>query len=145
MSKFWILCANTTRGALFSADSAIGPLTQLEAFENPDARLKDSELADDRQARVYDSKGQGRHAVEPDTSPKEREQLRFAHELVQMLEKGRVDHAFEKLVLVAAPGLLGMLRDNLHAPLKATILHEFDKDYTMLDPQALRARLPERL
>jgi len=145
MTKLWILSANSSRAALYAADSPTGALTQIESFENPDARAKQSDLSDDRPGRVYDSRGEGRHAMELEMDPKEREQLRFAKTLADMLEKGRVDHEFERVVLVASPAFLGMLRENLGDPMRATVSLEIDKDYSALRADELRARLPDRL
>jgi protein required for attachment to host cells len=145
MTKFWILSGNSSRAMLFRADGPSEPLVEIAQWDNPEARARQLDLADDKPGRVYDSHGQGRHAVEMDTAPKTREQLRFASQLAAELEKGRVEHAFDKLVLVAAPGFLGQLRAQFHDPLRDTIALEIDKDYTALGAQGLRERLPQRL
>lgn len=145
MTTIWILAANSSRATLYSADSPIAPLTQLAEFDNPDARAKASELGADRPGRTYDRHGAGRHAMEFELDPQEREQLRFAKALADTLEKGRVENAYERLVLVASPAFLGMLREQLAAPLRSMVSLEVDKDYCALRPEELRARLPERL
>ncbi len=145
MTTIWILSANSSRAALFSTDSPTAPLTQLTEFDNPDARAKSSDLGADRPGRTYDRQGAGRHAMEFELDPQKREQLRFAKTLADTLEKGRVDNAYERLVLVASPSFLGMLRDELAAPLQSMVSLEVDKDYCALRPEELRARLPERL
>lgn len=145
MSKIWLLAANSSMATLFSADSATGPLAEVETFANPEAREKESDLSADRPGRSFDSKGEGRHAMEPVTPAKEQVQIRFAKLLADTLERGRVAHAFERLVLVAAPSFLGLLRANLDAPLQAAVSLELDKDFTALRPEELRARLPQRL
>ena len=145
MTNIWILAANSARATLFSADSPISALTQLAEFDNPNARAKQSELGADRPGRTFDRHGEGRHAMEFELGPKEREQLRFAKALAGTLEKGRVENAFDRLVLVASPSFLGMLREELDAPLRSTVSLELHKDYCGLRPEELRARLPERL
>lgn len=145
MTKFWILSGNSSRAMLFRADGVTKPLVEIGQWDNPDARAHQIDLADDKPGRVYDSHGKGRHAVEMDMDPKTREQLRFASQLVDELEKGRVEHAFDKLVLVAAPGFLGQLRAQFHDPLRDTLALEIDKDYTSLDAASLRERIAQRL
>ena len=113
MTTTWILSANSSRATLFSTDSPTAPLTQLAEFDNPDARAKSSELGADRPGRTYDRHGAGRHAMEFELDPQKREQLRFAKALADTLDKGRVENAYERLVLVASPTFLGMLRDEL--------------------------------
>ncbi len=145
MKKIWILAANSGNATLYSADAPIGPLTEIETFDNPEARVKEMELSSDRKGRSFDSQGAGRHAVEVQVGPKEQEQIRFAKTIVDRLEHGRVSNAFDHLVVVAAPAFLGQLRAHFHAPLSAMVAHEIDKDYTSMRADELRAHLPDRL
>jgi protein required for attachment to host cells len=145
MSAIWILAANSARATIFAADSPTAPLTEVAGLDNPDARAKQMELATDRPGRTFDSHGMGRHAKSAEVEPKEEAQIRFAKLLAERLEQARVGHAFERLVLVAAPAFLGQLRAQLGAPLKSQVSLEIDADYTALKPRELRARLPERL
>lgn len=145
MTKIWILAANSGNATLFAADSPTAPLTELETFDNPEARAKQMTLTSDRPGRSFDSQGDGRHAMAVEVEPKEQEQIRFAKLIADRLERGRADNAFERLVVVAAPAFLGQLRANFGAPLSSMVSLEIDKDYTALRPDALRAQLPERL
>lgn len=145
MACIWILSANSARATIFTAESAHAPLVELETFENPDARAKQMDLASDRAGRSFDSHGEGRHAMEVQVDPKQQVQTRFAQLIADRLEQARIAHAFEQLVLVAAPAFLGLLRPNFGAPLQSLVSLEVDKDYTALRPDELRARLPERL
>jgi protein required for attachment to host cells len=145
MADIWILSANSSKATIFTAESSHGPLVELESFDNPDARVKQMDLASDRAGRSFDSHGEGRHAMEVQVDPRQQVQIRFARLIADRLEQARVAHAFEQLVLVAAPGFLGLLRPNFGAPLQSLVSLEVDKDYTALRPDELRARLPERL
>ena len=145
MSRIWILAANSGNATLYTAGSPTAPLTELATFDNPEARAKQSDLASDRPGRSFDSHGEGRHAMEVEVDPKKQEQIRFAKLIADRLEQGRVDNEFERLVVVAAPMFLGLLRENFGAPLSALVSLEMDKDFTALRPEELRARLPERL
>lgn len=145
MTKIWILAANSGNATLFAADSPTAPLTEIETFDNPEARAKEMTLTSDRPGRSFDSQGEGRHAMAVEVEPKEQEQIRFAKLIADRLEQGRTDNAFERLVVVAAPAFLGRLRANFGAPLSSRVSLEIDKDYTALRPEALRAQLPERL
>lgn len=145
MIKIWVLVANSGNATLFTADSPTASLTELMNFDNPYARVKQMELGSDRPGRSFDSHGEGRHAMAVEVEPKEQEQIRFAKLIVDRLEQGRVENAFERLVVVAAPAFLGLLRANFNAPLSSLLSLEIDKDYTALRPEELRTRLPERL
>ncbi|PTQ84055.1 host attachment protein [Nitrosomonas ureae] len=145
MIKIWVLVANSGNATLFTADSPTASLTELMNFDNPSARIKQMELSSDRPGRSFDSHGEGRHAMAVEVEPKEQEQIRFAKLIVDRLEQGRVENAFERLVVVAAPTFLGLLRAHFNAPLSSLLSLEIDKDYTALRPEELRTRLPERL
>lgn len=145
MTKIWVLAANSGNATLYAADSPTAPLTELETFDNPGARAKQMDLTSDRPGRSFDSHGEGRHAMETDVEPKEQEQIRFAKLIADRLEQGRVDNDFERLVVVATPAFLGQLRANFGTSLSSLVSLQIDKDYTALRPEAVRARLPERL
>lgn len=145
MPSIWILSANGARAAIYSADSPATALVEVALLEHPEVRAKERELTSDRPGRTFDSIGTGRHAKSSEVGPRQTEEMRFAREVIDRLEQGRVGHAFERLVVVAAPTFLGHLRDSMSAPLAATVTLELDKDYTALRPDELRSRLPEWL
>ena len=80
---------------------------------HPESRQHEQELTSDLPGRAFDSGGQGRHAMGTEISPKEQEAITFAKMVSDYLETARVQHSYEKLVLVAAPTFLGLLRKNL--------------------------------
>ena len=145
MSKIWILSADGSRANLFATDSPSAPFIELVTFDNPDAREKFRGRDSDRPGRCFDSHGEGRHAMEPKTTPEVLVETRFAKLIADRLEQGRINNEFERLVVVAAPAFLGHLRANFSAPLSALVTLEIDKNYTGLRPDELRARLTERL
>lgn len=145
MPSIWVLSANGARATIYSTDSRTGPLVEVVSLLHPEVRAKEMELTTDRPGRTFDSFGEGRHAKSSEVGPRQTEQIRFAHEVVDRLEQGRVGHAFERLVVAAAPAFLGHLRDSMSAPLASAVSLEIDKDYTALRPDELRSHLPERL
>lgn len=145
MASLWILCANGARATIYSVDSDSASPVEVASLEHPEVRSKEMDLVTDRPGRAFDSFGAGRHAMAYGVGPKATEEIRFAREVVDRLEQGRVGHAFDRLVVVAAPTFLGHLRDSMSAPLAAVVSLEIDKDYTALRPDELRSRLPERL
>ena len=145
MTNIWVIAGNSSHATIFEAASPMAPLVELETMENPEARAKQMDLVSDRPGRTFDSFGAGRHAKAVEVDPKEQLQIRFAKSIAERLERGRQQGAYERLMLVAAPGFLGLLRASFAAPLKAVVSLEIDKDYTALRADELRARLPERL
>ena len=80
-----------------------------------------------------------------ENNPKETRERRFAHTLAHVLERGHVDKAFSRLVLVAPPKLLGDLRENLSRGLQGAVVSEVNKDYTHSGVAELMALLQPTL
>ena len=145
MGNIWILTANSGQATIFSAESQAAEPVQVVKMENPAARLKEMDLVSDRPGRTFDSFGGQRHAKAVEVDAREHEEIMFAKSVADRLERGRLAHEFDRLVITAGPDFLGELRTHLGGPLKTMIAQEIDKDYTALKPEELRARLPERL
>ncbi len=145
MDKFWVLVADKARARLFEAFGDKQGLMELEAWTNPDARAKGRDLQSDRPTRSFDRFGPGRHATGPEVEPKEKSVERFAHDLGEALERGRVEHRFEKLVLVAPPAFLGALNESLGKSLRDCVTLSIDKNLTVLSPGEIREHLPPQL
>ena len=141
----WVMVADAARARIFSKDSAKSPLNALDQLVSPEAKLPERDRKTDRPGRVYDIQGEGRHAVGTHTSPKEQDALRFAGEVVDYLEDGRVARQFDHLILVAEPHFLGLLRKVIKPPLEKTITLEVNKDLSKASEMEIRTHLPERL
>jgi len=72
--------------------------------------------------------GQGRHAMSPKQEPTEHIAQQFALDLAELLNKGRVTHAYDKLVLMAEPKFLGILRAALDANTAALVVQTVNKE-----------------
>jgi protein required for attachment to host cells len=145
MKTTWVLVANSTRARILKADSAIGPLHEVEALVHPQGRLHERELTSDLPGRAFDSAGQGRHAMEQPVDPKQQEMIAFARFLAQRLDEARDKGEFKQLIIVAAPTLLGRLRKDLSPETAGRVSYELDKNISLLRPEEIRQRLPERL
>ena len=141
MSATWILVADSSRAALFSARKALSPLEEIERFSHPECRAKNQDLASDRQGRSSDNL----RSLDYDIDPKRHEATLFAKELAEHLKSGRIQGMFTKLYIAAAPSFLGILRDKLDSQTAQLVAAEVNKDLTQLDPMAIRRHLPERL
>lgn len=145
MALLWVIVADGSRARIFSAESSEGALAEEVSLVATDVRRKQSELKTDRPGSSFPSVGHGRHAMATEVAPREHERRRFAKTLADRLEAGRTANAFERLVLVASPAFLGLLREHMGAPLQAQIALTIDKDYATLAPEEIRSRLPQRL
>lgn len=133
----WILIANGARARLFSND---GPGHGVELVSDEvlaGANLPGREIMSDRPGRTFDSFGAGRHAKEPRTDPRKVEKRSFTHELAAMLDDGLKQGKFERLVLVAPPGELGLLRAELSPAVRKRVSADLNKDLTGLAPSEI--------
>jgi protein required for attachment to host cells len=145
MKRVWVVVASSTVARLFAAESAAGPLEELEEMVHPEGRLHERELVSDLPGRTFDSTGAGRHAKAAGVAPKEQETVNFAIQVAERLEAARTEGRFDALVLVAAPRFLGLLRGRLSPPTRERVILELDQNLVHLDGREIREHLPERL
>jgi len=142
--RTWILLADAASARLYASGERPGDWTLLRELEHPESRMRSSELLSDKPGRVKQSTG-SRAAMEPHTPRKKVEVERFARELAQALDEGVVSGACERLVLVAPPAFLGVLRDKLPPRVAARVTDVIEKDYLHLDQPTLKKRLEKAL
>lgn len=145
MAISWVLAADGSYAKILQADGRSAPLTLLEELEHPEARMKNGDLISDSAGRSFDSGGQGRHAMEPQTDAKSAESQRFARGLCDKLRQAALQNRFEKLYILAAPSFLGTLRECLDANVKGRIAGEVAKDVAKQTAEGIRAKLPDFL
>jgi protein required for attachment to host cells len=119
-----IVVASRAEALFFDAGpgAVSGPLRRLA---DPAARLHDRNLVSDRPGRVFDRappatgrRGAGaHHATDGERSPQRHRAEMFARRIATALDRDRRGNAFGRIALVAAPGFLGLLRENLKGPL----------------------------
>jgi protein required for attachment to host cells len=141
MNETWILVANASSARLFHDPGHGKEWKLLSEREHPESRAQVHELVEDDRGRAQNSSHPGGVALEPRTDPKEVEAKRFAHELGRMLEKGADDHEYERLMIVAPPHFLGLLRAELADKVARRVTSSVDKDYHELTGRELSERL----
>jgi len=140
----WILVADNSRARLLSASRSNGILEEEQSFVHSESRLHDRDLTSDLPGRDFDSTGEGRHAMEQQVDPKAEEAIRFAEQLIDHLEAGRVTQRFDKLYVIAPPHLLGLLRER-YGHLAPMVAGEIGRHLTQCTPAEVRTHLPEHL
>ena len=121
-----VIVANSARARLFSTPSSLADLEEIEGFAHPEAHLSNRELVGDSSGRSVDGHG----ALEPRSTPRENENRAFAKLLARHLKDLHNQAHFERLVLIASPHFLGLLRDELPAPLESIIWKTLDENLT---------------
>lgn len=142
MRKVWVVVANSTIAKVFEAVD-VNTLAEKKDFIHPASHLMEHDLVTDRQGESTFGKGQsGPHPYTPKTTHKVKEKHIFAAYIVEVLEKGFTERAFERLYLIAPPAFLGHVRQLLLPQLAKTVAAEIDKDLTQQTAAEVRTYLP---
>ena len=145
MADIWILVADRARARLFSLGKGAPRMVEIADFVNPRARTPGHELEYAPPPRVHDRVGDGRHAIEARTSPREKAALQFATVLESHLKHAHDEQRYRDLVLIAPPGFLGVLNAALRARLIESVVLKIPKNLTRNPENEIRAALPHKL
>ena len=140
----WILVSDASRAKLFTTELREHDWKLVEQFDHPEGRETSSEISPSSPpGKSQQSTAPGAHhtAFQPRTTPKEAEAERFAHLLGEHLNHAVEQAAFDHLVLVDPPHMLGMLRQKLKSPVAARLRATVNKDLARLSGAELRERL----
>jgi protein required for attachment to host cells len=103
-------------------------LEEVEDFVNPQGRMSGRELRTDAHPRFHGTAGAATGNDREEASPAEIEAEKFSKEIGRYLDKARMDHRFDRLILLAPPRFLGMLRKELGKEVAKLVDEEIDRD-----------------
>jgi protein required for attachment to host cells len=86
--------------------------------------------------------GVSRHSVGGEHNAQRHQLERFAKQVADEVERGRIEHAFDRLVLIAGPRMLGLLREALPEASRSAVVAEVAKDLVHGDAEAIRSHIP---
>jgi protein required for attachment to host cells len=130
MAKTWILVAHEAGARVFENQGPGKGLDLIEQIDHAEGRERDSELASDRPGRSFrkNSGDPRRAAIPPSEGPRDRAVANFARDMAHKLRQGRVRNQYQRLVLVAPPRFLGLLRSSLDGPTSQLVVGSLHKD-----------------
>ncbi len=137
----WILIADGARARIFAN---LGPGKGIETVDGGEFgadHRPDRDIVSDKPGRSFESVGDTRHAYEPRHDPHRELKRAFSEELAAMLDEKLAAKAYDRVILVAPPAMLGDLRAALSAHVKGAVYAELDKDLTKTPV----AELPQHL
>lgn len=120
-------------------------LTPVPEFSFDAIKMRDRDVSAERPGRVHESHGPGRSAVEPHITPKELAARAFIDFIVDGLDRASDEGRFDRLILIAAPKALGLLREKLTPALRAKVIGELSKDLANLPLRDLKSHLSDLL
>ena len=128
MTTTWILTANRSSASLFESDWPGKSMRRIQDIPHPQGRMQNQDIDTDKPGRVFDSFGEGRHSTSPKQEPTEHIAQQFALDLAELLNKGRLTNAYDKLILIAEPKFLGILRAALDKNTASLVVQSVNKE-----------------
>ena len=139
----WILVADGARARLLVHDPSEKAYQPALDREFIGTNLASRDIASDRGGRALGGDRSASHGVQPKSDPHRHEEEMFAREIAIALEKARKDDAFDQLIVVAPPRILGVLRSVFTKPLQERIKAELNKDLTSVSIHDLPKHLSD--
>ena len=143
MNNTWILVAHRGGARLFESRGPGKGLNLLHDIPHPEDRLKNKDIGADKPGRSFDSRGQSRHSLATEQEPTAHVAEQFAKHLSSLLDDGRNQQRYAKLVLVAEPRFLGSLRAALSSPTAALVTATLGKDLGGIEPHHIPGHLAD--
>jgi protein required for attachment to host cells len=127
--KTWYVIADGARARFVERDEK-GAFGTVISFVSTEMRSRSSDIGRDRPTRVHESASATRHAVEPRRDLKEAAEQDFVKLVASEIHAGYKRKQFDRLVLVAPPGVLTWLKKKLDKPLAKLVVDSLQKDLT---------------
>ena len=121
-----------------------GPRQPLVPLEDHVWHTPEISMFNDQQGMSHSSVGPSQHRVASHTGPEKQADV-FATVIADNLTTATKSGALERLIVIAAPKLLGLLCDYLADPVKDKIWTEIDKDLTHLSLEKVDATVKAHL
>lgn len=142
-----IVVTDEREASFFDTSRLVGPLTAKGSIQNGAAGLKDSDLETDRPGRRHNgspgiSRGHS-HGVDGERSTQRHDMELFAKTVAQRIDADRARHDFDKLLLIAPPKMLGLLRQLLSTQTRAVVAAEVPKDLKHHDNKTILGMIPD--
>jgi protein required for attachment to host cells len=124
------MVAHDAGARVFENDGPGKGLQLIEEIDHPEGRERDQDINADRPGRSFrkNSGDPRRAAMSRSEGPRERVVSDFARAMAEKLKQGRVENQYERLVLVAPPRFLGLLRSSLDGPTAQLLVGSLNKD-----------------
>jgi protein required for attachment to host cells len=147
----FILVADRSRLRLFERglSGQDSELQLKQEYINPEGRKKGHELVSDRPGRTFDSRdkshhgqaGGTRHSYGSSHLPEDHAIELVVKEGARIIKEAQVRNQKNRIVLVAEPHLIGILKKAIHAAVPHMEITLYEKDYSWLNEESLVSRL----
>ncbi|WP_050929750.1 host attachment protein [Aestuariivita boseongensis] len=135
----WILVANARSAKVFAHH---GPGKHLTIVSDQNWSAPEPRLPDDEAGIGHSIGGPGRAAVEQ-TNLQDVDDARFAETVISGITKAQSASRFDRLILVAGPHMLGLLRAQMGDGLRAAVISEVAKDLSHHTTESVELHLDD--
>jgi protein required for attachment to host cells len=142
-AKLWYAIADGGRARFVERDEN-GAFRTVASFVSTDLHLSATDLGRDRPARVQESVGSARHAIEPKRDLKQAAKEDFVKLVADELAVEHGRGQFDQLMLVAPARVLTELKQKLAKPIADVVVKDLQKDLTKVPDHDLTGHLPAR-
>lgn len=147
--KLCVAVADQSEARFYEIEHPAGPLRLTGQLADPKAHLHDRDFTSDRAGRMSDggpigtgNRGASSHGTESERRPREHEARLFAQQIAAAIEHAHRDGQIDRLILVAGPRFLGVLRDALSPAVRGLVAEEVHKDLVHEPASAVLSHLP---
>lgn len=145
-----IVVADQSEARFYDADHRDSRLRPVGGLTDPLAHLHDRDFKSDRPGRVYDHApnpagrrgATAHHGTGGERRPRKHEAELFARRIAAQIQTGHRQNEFDRLILMAAPGFLGLLRQALPTSIGRIVVGEVGKDLVHEAAAAVEAHMP---
>jgi protein required for attachment to host cells len=145
-----IVVADQSEADFYEFEQRDSPPQFVRRLEDADAHLHNRDLKSDRPGRVFDHAAAagmrrgavGHHATGGERNPRKVEARRFARRVTDALDEERRSGKYDRLVVMAPPTFLGLLREEMPPAVHALLSAEIAKDLVHEPPEVLSGYLP---
>jgi hypothetical protein len=143
--RCWYLLANGSRAQAYVKRAEDSGYDQVRNWDAPEARMKDSELGEDKPGRAFAAGGSVRRSgIEldgKDDSPKEHAKRDFLESLADDLAAALAEKQMDSIAIIAPAPVAHAIVENLPGPARKALSGEDHHDLTSLPHGEIFARL----
>ena len=139
--KTWVIVTNSETARLFEFFGRVKPIVPLKdhVWHAPEIN-EDADMP----GVTHSSVGQSQRKLAPHTGP-DKQADAFAHLIADKLARAAQSGAFERLIIIAAPRMIGLLRAQLEPSVQAMVDAEIDKDLTHMPVEKVEHALKDAM
>ncbi|MGO2240302.1 MAG: host attachment protein [Halomonas sp.] len=137
----YIVVADAARARIFTRDALT--LEENESLVHAQGRLHEGDLVTDRRGDMHDATSTTSRSAGEEGSASKHENELFAKEVANRLYNARVDNHMEKLIMVAPPKFLGLLREKIDGPTQKLVIHSLSKDLSKASLEDIQAAVSD--